>query len=282
MPEYRYSEIFKSIQGEGFYTGVPGVFLRLWGCNFQCPGFSNDGNDGIGFDPADYNQITDIPVIEHGCDSRYSWAAEFQHLSNKETAETICGQIVDEFGPFKHPKSKQWSHFVITGGEPMLSQRAITEIINLFNQSHNLPNYVTVETNGTKSPREPFISTLQRLYSKSEAEWLWSISPKLSISGEAWNDAIKPDVLAAYAELSNRGQLKYVVDGSDQCWEEVEKATKAYRAAGIDWDVWIMPVGSTMEQQQEVQEAICIEAVKRGYNFSARVHSWVFGNRVGT
>ena len=62
----------------------------------------------------------------------------------------------------------------------------------------------------------------------------------------------------------------------------LERQVDAYRAAGIDWDVWIMPVGSTMEQQQEVQEAICIEAVDRGYNFSARVHSWVFGNKVGT
>ena len=33
------SELFYSIQGEGRYMGVPSVFLRTFGCNFQCAGF---------------------------------------------------------------------------------------------------------------------------------------------------------------------------------------------------------------------------------------------------
>ncbi|MBT4934321.1 MAG: 7-carboxy-7-deazaguanine synthase QueE [Rhodospirillaceae bacterium] len=277
-----YSEYFKSVQGEGHYTGVPSIFIRLFGCNLTCPGFSNPENQDIGFDPDEYQNIEDMPIIEHGCDSRYSWAPEFRNFRHQDETQDLCDDIHSQWGPFKHPNSKQQTHLVITGGEPVLSQNAIAEIISEFSKQHNFPNYVTVETNGTRPLHEPFISTFQRLYSNNETEWLWSVSPKLSISGEAWEEAIKPDVLAAYAALSNKGQLKYVVDGSEQCWNEVEKATSAYRAVGVDWDVWIMPVGSTKEQQEEVQEAICIEAVDRGYNFSARVHSWVFGNKVGT
>ncbi len=37
MHSYIVNEIFYSLQGEGCHTGTPAVFLRLAGCNLQCP-----------------------------------------------------------------------------------------------------------------------------------------------------------------------------------------------------------------------------------------------------
>lgn len=34
---YRVNEIFYSLQGEGYFTGTPSVFIRMSGCNRACP-----------------------------------------------------------------------------------------------------------------------------------------------------------------------------------------------------------------------------------------------------
>ena len=36
MSTYQVNEIFRSIQGEGYWTGMPCTFIRLQGCNLRC------------------------------------------------------------------------------------------------------------------------------------------------------------------------------------------------------------------------------------------------------
>ncbi len=36
-PEYRIVEIFETLQGEGFNTGMPSIFIRFGKCNLACP-----------------------------------------------------------------------------------------------------------------------------------------------------------------------------------------------------------------------------------------------------
>ncbi len=280
---YRYSEIFKSIQGEGVHTGIPSIFLRLWGCNFRCDGLSNPGGEPPPTDADEALSLNNLPVFTQGCDSRYSWSKEYLHLSIRDTAENLCDLIVRESdGGFSDSITGPRCHLIFTGGEPMLAQNALTAILQAFWDHPDPPRFVTVESNGTQPLTGALQDIIRNRYADDNGEWLWSVSPKLGISGEAWHDAIKPDVVAGYAAASNAGQLKFVVDGGDACWDELETAARLYRNAGIDWKVWIMPVGATAAQQEDIQEQVCRETLRRGYNFCPRVHSWIFGNKIGT
>ncbi|MEM5877546.1 MAG: 7-carboxy-7-deazaguanine synthase QueE [Candidatus Aenigmatarchaeota archaeon] len=270
-------------------------------------------------DPSKYNSLEELPVFKRGCDSSYSWSKKFHNLSRKGTPTEIVNELEkylkNEFNPkgkFLHPRTKQYIHMAFTGGEPMLAQSSLIGILLEFFHRDNLPPFVTVETNGTIPLREDlefiirffyphhsdeseFPTNITKLevekndsYRKNnfnqkefQREWFWSVSPKLSISGEKWEDAIKPEVVKQYAKVSDNGQLKFVVDGSKKIWDEVEKAVDIYRDYDIDWDVWIMPVGATKEDQETIQAEISEEALKRGYYVAPRVHCWVFGNRIG-
>lgn len=307
MNKFRYSEIFgDTIQGEGMYTGVPTVWIRFWGCNFECNGFGQKSSDPSKWElpykdlnVEDYTSMDELPVFHTGCDSSYSWAKRFGRLAHQSTASEICDKFIDllknEHNPnglFVHPVSKQDTHLAFTGGEPMLNQTGMSQIMYELSERENCPVHVTVETNGTQYPRENLCRMIDDFHITSEygglvndglgdPEWFWSVSPKLSASGENWSDAIQPDVVRDYKYLSNFGQIKYVVDGSQQCWDEVERATELYRKAGIEWNVYVMPVGADREMQEEHQARITEDAVKRGYRVAARVHTWIFGNVVG-
>lgn len=272
-------------------------------------------------DPSKYNSLEELPVFKRGCDSSYSWSKKFHNLSRKGTPKKIVDELEkylkNEFNPkgkFLHPKTRQYIHMAFTGGEPMLAQSSLIGILLEFFHRDNLPPFVTVETNGTIPLREDlefiiklfyphhsdeskFLPNISKLRENVEVEknnfrknfdpkefqreWFWSVSPKLSISGEKWEDAIKPKVVKQYTRVSDNGQLKFVVDGSEKIWDEVEKAVDIYRNHDINWDVWIMPVGATKEDQETIQAEISEEALKRGYYVAPRVHCWVFGNKIG-
>src|SRR5882672_2041093 len=144
----KYSEIFggntfnrPTIQGEGKYSGVPSLWIRYFGCNFSCSGFSQkDPTDPAtyefdypDFDFSKIKSIEEVPMITKGCDSAYSWSNKFKHLAPENTAEEIVNIFQSKLtgGTFIHPKSKQDCHLVFTGGEPMLRgyQNATIEIL---------------------------------------------------------------------------------------------------------------------------------------------------------
>jgi len=294
--KYYYSEIFHSIQGEGHYTGTPTAWIRFFLCNLQCNGFGQkDPTDPNtyelpfqDFDVDSVKRVEDLPVWEKGCDSSYTWAKKFKKLMGYETPTVLADKIVDilktdtnQNGLFLHPNSRQHQHLCFTGGEPLMvtGQAASMGIYKSLEQRSNLPSSMTFETNGTQTLTEPF----KRWIKDIPEEIFFSVSPKLfTVSGEKPEKAIKPENVAEYAGCSNRGQLKFVVGASRREWEELENTVRKFREAGVDWPVWIMPTGAREEEQTTTAGKVAEEAFKRGYNVSARVHVYLFGNAIGT
>jgi len=294
--KYYYSEIFHSIQGEGHYTGVPTAWIRFFLCNLQCNGFgqidpSDPSTYELPFESYDVSQVKrveDLPVWDKGCDSSYTWAKKYKHLMGQETPTVLANKIVDILktdsnpdGLFLHPVTNQRQHLCITGGEPLMvtGQSATVGIYQELERQNNLPSSMTFETNGTQKLKQPFIDWANRI----DTEIFFSVSPKLwSVAGEKADKAIKPEIVAEYYNISKAGQLKFVCGHKDEQWDEMEQAIAKFKSAGVDWPVWVMPVGAREEEQKESAGAVAKRAFQRGYNVAARVHVYLFGNAIGT
>lgn len=304
--EFHYSEIFLSPQGEGYYTGRSTVWLRLWGCNLQCNGFGQkDPTDPSTHElpwkniiASDYHKMEDLPVFPMGCDSSYSWAKKFKKLAHSGTGRDIAYRIRDKMasnmnptGSFTHPTSGMDTHLAFTGGEPLAkhNQRAVVEVMKGFNDDIRFPReprFITFETNGTQKLSVNFQDYFFKEFlfrDERPGEIFWSVSPKLyTVSGEKREKAIKPDNLIQYNELSSKGQLKFVLGTDQRMWNELHEVVELYRESGLEWDVYIMPVGAKVEQQYDIAKEVTQMAIECGYHISPRVHTYLFGNAIGT
>lgn len=289
----QYSEIFNSIEGEARYTGVPTAYVRFAKCNFTCTGFNNPEkleitNEVLGFDPADYSDLNDLPVITRGCDSIYSWDNRFKHMWKKRTITQIAEELLNVIpcGSWIHPKTKQRTILSLTGGEPTLNQRIIPDLLN-----HALLSdvqIVLIETNCSIQLSIDFIDALNAWTDGAVGRKIvWSNSPKLSVSGEPWDKAIVPSVAAQQRLVKNSEQyFKFVCDESDESFAEVERAMEEYHTRGNipeeDQQIYIMPVGALDYQQVSIEKQVAIKCLERGMVFCPRAHVHVFGNQVGT
>jgi organic radical activating enzyme len=291
----KYSETFYSAQGEGQYVGIPSLWMRFFLCNLQCNGFGQkDPTDPSTYelpyetiDITNIDNVFDLPVFEKGCDSSYTWSKKYKHLITDKTVEEAVDELTSllPHSQFVHPVTGQSAHMVFTGGEPMLknTQPGMMQVIEEFKRRDNMPMNVTVETNGTKPITDEFADWVHRNYTGwIGREWYWSLSPKLwSTAGEKPKKAIQPEVIGRYAEVSPVGQLKFVVNGTEESWREVEENTKLFRDAGCNFPVWIMGVGGTFEGLVQTEASIADEAIQRGYNYTSRVHVHIYGNAIG-
>lgn len=279
MSKLKVSELFYSIQGEGRYMGVPSIFLRTFGCNFTCSGFGmpkgqiSHERDDIAANLSFYATYKDLPLVSTGCDSYASWDPRFKDLSPVIETDSLANSIVDLL------PNKEWrdEHLVITGGEPLLGwQRSYPALLD--HPKMRTLQELTFETNGTQDLTDDFFDYLHNDCQVKEITF--SVSPKLSVSGERWEDAIKPDVVCDYALLGYT-YLKFVVTG-EQDAEEIQDAVAAYRRSGFNGPVYLMPVGGVENVYSIHNKQVAELAMKLGYRYSDRLQLPLFKNAWGT
>lgn len=225
----RLSEVFDSLQGEGVSLGKPCRFVRLALCNLRC----------------------------HYCDTKYTWDFE-QYDYAREVRLSSVDALAEQM------RNAPSGHVVITGGEPMLQQRALEQVFSRVSSDI----FLEVETNGTRAPLPSLAARVDQ----------WNVSPKLSSAGDSEALRIRPEALLALRD-TGRAYLKLVVE-SAQDRDEAEALRQRF-----EWPrerTLLMPEASSPEALAERSPAVAAWAQELSLRFSTRLHVSLWGGRRGT
>jgi organic radical activating enzyme len=283
MSKIKIAELFYSIQGEGRYMGVPSVFLRTFGCNFKCAGFGMPNGkksqevESIANRIGDFKSYNELPLVSTGCDSYASWDPRFKDLSPMLTSDGIAEAIVETL-PFKEWQDE---HLVITGGEPLLGwQRAYPDLLD--HPKMKALKEITFETNGTQKLTPEFKNYLLNwgIEQRGYNSLTFSVSAKLSCSGEERHEAIRPDIVCEYQEVGH-AYLKFVI-ATERDAEEALETLDVYRAEGFTGHCYLMPVGGVESVYALNNRRVAEFAMRNGLRYSDRLQVPLFKNEWGT
>lgn len=194
------------------------------------------------------------------CDTPYTWdwtgrnGTKYAQVNEVHmmTFEAIMNQLYSIAG-------SESPMLVISGGEPMLQQLLVHTV------ARGWPNgKVEVETNGTVWPDE---------------NWYWgelhfNVSPKLPNSGNAkLGELYSRQVLGKYVDLDST--FKFVCQSVD----DLKAVQNICEAVGIQpQQTWIMPEGRNGYELVERERQLVDEVIKRGWNFTSRMHVMLWGD----
>ena len=287
----RVAEIFYSLQGEGLYQGVPSVFLRTFGCNFRCKNFGLPRGTAVPQGPNkevskvieninQYKTVDEMPLVHTGCDSYISIYPEFKNFSPMLETDEIVERIREILPQGRFGTNV---HFIITGGEPLLGwQRAYPELLEKLVKELDL-QHITFETNGTQALRQELIDFFEEPSSLGTNLWAtFSVSSKLTNSGEKWAEAIKPGVIASYTGITYHDIYFKWVCSNPEDFEDVQRAVQEYNAAGINCPVYLMPAGGSEKLYYKNRQWLSKICLAHGFRYSPRLQIDLYGNGWGT
>lgn len=140
---YGITEIFRTVQGEGYWTGCAAIFVRFAGCNLW-NGISAGRKPAalkiLKAQPEDKVAEEDMPCPAW-CDTDFA-------LKHRMTSAEIVGKVRELSDPNIY--DDRIRHFVFTGGEPLL--QFDQELYDAFCREFPTST-IQIETNGTLKPK---------------------------------------------------------------------------------------------------------------------------------
>jgi 7-cyano-7-deazaguanosine (preQ0) biosynthesis protein QueE len=220
------SEVFgPTFQGEGPSVGRRAGFVRLGRCNLACT----------------------------WCDTAYTWdwsrydpAVELHRRSVADVVAAVEAMDVPMV--------------VITGGEPLLQQRGLAELLPALS-----PRRIEVETAGTLAPTAEVVAGVDQ----------FNVSPKLANSGNALEQRHRPDVLRAF-ESTGKAVFKFVCASVADLDEVASVVVECSLTS-----VWVMPEGTSAEVVRERMGVLVEPVLARGWNLTPRLHVELWGDKRG-
>ena len=247
-------EIHSALQGEGISMGEPCVFFRFSSCPLSC-------------------------VF---CDSFFTWHFEgrqkVDHKYSKpvKREDYVVELTAEEAANLIKEKAGLTRRIVFTGGEPLLQQDAIAEILEILWREDSW--YVEIETSGTiKLDPDLKISQI-------------NCSPKLESSGNAKELRDRPEVINDFLERAKKEEgywkpeliFKFVIgkETFEEDLKEVQEWQAKYNVPNSM--VYLMPEGITETDIKEGTDFLLGVCMEKGYKLSTRLHVLLYGNKRGT
>jgi 7-carboxy-7-deazaguanine synthase len=214
-------EIFRSVQGELQGIGRQALFLRVAGCNLgkKCP---------------------------VDCDTRYSWDTSAGTTFFERDIDALADEII----------AANVGMVVITGGEPLLQQDEIEQLMNITNDRIVLDWFI--ETNGTIHPSETLINA-SNVY--------FNVSPKLpSFDYETF-----PLAKSIFKHVITPGNKDFLA------WQ----AKMDTLPVPVQRKIFFMPASRNRAQYLANAPGVANWCNEQGFNFGPRVHLVLWDGKKG-
>lgn len=245
-----------TIQGEGPRL-KSAVFVRVAGCNNTCKGF---GCSAVAPDGSVVTGCDTIRAVSPKFKSQWKYFDNFKDLTS----------IIDSLVAFKTPEIKHTKDIILTGGEPLLYWD--TNVIQDFLAYYiSRKHQITIETNASLDIE---------FFKEYQKEIMFSMSVKLSCSGEPKKKRINIKTISKILENCPKSYLKFVVNPETWDTDYTEIKEILYDLPTYA-EVYLMPMGETRELQIKNTPFVFEKCAEHGFSFSPRAHILAFDTKEG-